>query len=69
LRRTARVRAFTQFAAAALSRERALFEGAAPPAGIAAPELSFAGPIATRHPPGHCRAGFGRFRAEAPNGR
>jgi DNA-binding transcriptional LysR family regulator len=30
LRRTARVRAFTQFAAAALSRQRALIEGAAP---------------------------------------
>lgn len=34
-----------------------------------APELSFAGRLPTRHPPGHCRAGFGRFRAEAPNGR
>jgi DNA-binding transcriptional LysR family regulator len=30
LRRTARVRAFTQFAAAALSRQRALLEGASP---------------------------------------
>jgi DNA-binding transcriptional LysR family regulator len=47
LRRTARVRAFTQFAAAALSRQRALLEGASPLpprlSGMAAPEPSFAG--------------------------